>query len=296
MAATLVGLADWSCTRDRDGYKDFQAVWKIKTSDPEDGPGTVLACPGLPAIGSPWSFGNDTEPWVFCRPDATVRKLLQNDEKTHWWRVEQVFSNRPLRRCQTSSIENPLDEPPDISGSFVKYVREAAFDKDGKPFKNSAHERLRGKFLERDYNRHTISISMNILTLPLSLYAPMVDTVNDAPLWGLSPRMVKLSNVIWSRKLYGTCTYYYTVTYEFDIDFQTFDRLVPDEGTKVLAPGGDPDNPADFIAYKDKLAENSRVFLNGAGEPVKPGDPPANILIQHYTESNFLALGIPPSL
>jgi hypothetical protein len=144
----------------------------------------------------------------------------------------------------------------------------------------------------------------------------MVDGVNNAPLWGLSARMIKLSNVSWVRQRQGTCDFYYSVVYDFDVNFKTFDRILQDEGNKVLnghwegdtwtldnIDGGapDPDNPNHFIQFKDRNGENGTVILDGAGKPATSIDPeaaggPGQIEVKKYLEYDFLLLGIPTSL
>jgi hypothetical protein len=158
----------------------------------------------------------------------------------------------------------------------------------------------------------------------------MVDTLNDATLWGLAARKIKLSNVSWERLLYGTCDYYYKRVFDFDIDFSTFDRDVLDEGTKVLSgqwdrdtgewvlleiegyggtPNPDAQRPDHFIRYKDRNDENARVILDGNGLPADSvvlraeetgtgtteteSGAAARIQVKKYEESNFLLLGIP---
>ena len=153
--------------------------------------------------------------------------------------------------------------------------------------------------VEFDSNRPTVSIGMNLSVLPLSTFAPMVDTVNDAVLWGLPKRCVKLTNVSWSRQLYGTCTFYYTVNYEFDCRYDTFDRKVYDEGTKILnkdIANADKTNPEHFVRYKDVNGDYSRVFLDGNGAAITGSASPVEIDIEYYKESNFTTLGIPASL
>jgi hypothetical protein len=304
MTAALQGRIDWNSSRDKEGHRDFKIRWLVK-ADVEDGPGIVMATPGLPEIGAPWAYGNDDEQWALCWPTMTV-KMLKTKEPGEFWTVDQMFSTRPLKRCQDDSIENPLNEPDRVSGSFVKYLEEISKDRNGDAIKSSSHEMIRGAIVEFDNNRPMVNIEKTLLILPLSTFAPMVDTVNDAPLWGLLERMIKLDNVSWSRLLYGTCNFYYTVGYEFGIDYKTFDRVAMDEGTKCLigwAPGSDAaqvaaipgGNPiTDFEVYKDVNGENTRCVLDGTGKPVLAADgQPAEIDIEYYAESNLLSLGIP---
>jgi len=74
-----------------------------------------------------------------------------------------------------------------------------------------------------------------------------------------------------------------------------WDKDLNDEGTKVLSGrwnrttgawedvnvnGSPPNpmNPAHFIRYKDKLGENARVILDGAGRPYDPDHPPTTFV------------------
>lgn len=328
MSATLLdGHVSWGLTRDKDGYRQYKIRHYVNTNDYRDGPNVVLNCPGLPAVGSVWNFDNDYDPWCYCSPETTVsiRTGVKEGQKTFYWTVDNIFTNVPGKRCQDDSIEDPLLEPYDISGSFIKYTTEASYNYDGTRIKTSSHERITGPMVEFDANRPTVKISQNVPILDLATFAAMVDTLNSAPLWGLPARCVKLSNASWQRKIYGTCGYYFTRVFDFDIMYETFDRSVPDEGTKCLhgywgdgddagtAPDDwiliningsppDPDNPSHFSRFKDRNGENARCLLNGAGLPAQVGlatgnsGDPATVDIVYYGESNFFLLDIPASL
>lgn len=337
MSASVLGKADWGLTRDKDGYRDYHIIYLIETTSTQDGPQTVLFTPGIPSVGSVWAFGNDLDDWVWAVPDTriyTVKRGGPNDP-TNYWILEQTFTNRPQWRCQDTNIENPLLEPPRLSGSYVKYVEEKRKGMDGKYFRSSSHELITGADVEFDSNRPTVTIEITSLTLPLGTITSMVDTVNDANLWGLSPRKIKLSNVSWRRLLWGVCTFYYVVTLEFDVNFQTFDRVVADMGTrelrrdilKTINPNtGNPYTPLDTVTKwttpdnktitfptGTRLMDIPQAFdlirdksgfplgwhhLNGRGQIWYPdsGDPPGEITLKYYPESNFLLLGIPTTL
>lgn len=294
MAGVLIGRIDWSGQRDKEGHRDYKIRWLVNSLY-ADGPAVVMNTAGLPAVGATWAFGNDVDAWAFCWPNWKMTPIITK-EPNQYWIVEQHFTTKPLKRCQDTDIENPLNEPDRISGSFTKFTREATHDRNGDPIKSSSHEQIRGSVVERDDNRPNVTIEKNLVTLPLSTFAPMIDTLNDAPLWGLPARTIKLSNASWQRQLYGTCTFYYTVSYEFDVNYDTFDKTLIDEGTKVLACGGDPTKPEDFVVYKDINGENTRVILDGNGEAWDGVGTPGEIDVEFYNESNFLLLGIPTSL
>jgi hypothetical protein len=310
--ATLRGLTRWSGNRNREGHRQFNAQWLIMAAETE-GPMSVMNCPGLPAIGSAWSVEADSDIWAFCTPEINVSTLGRDTEKNEWWLADQIFSTLPQPRCQDGSIENPLNEPVDVGGSFIKYTENALLDRFGKKIVNSSHERIVSEATEVDANRPTVTIGMNVATAPQGATAQFMDHVNDAIMWGLPPRCVKLSNATWSRKIYGVCNFYYRVDYEFDLNFKTFDKKIPDEGSKVrkwkvdkatgkklIDPAGDITNPDHFWKATDERGEWLGIIplkngwpWNGVGDPplINGGNP-----VEYYPEANLFALGVPATL
>lgn len=295
MVMTVKERVGWDGKRTKDGHRTYHIDWLAVSTSTADGPAQAFAASGLAAVGSTWSFGNDVDAWAFCLPQMDVKPVVKK-EPGYWWNIRQYFSTLPMERCQDASIENPLNEPDRISGSFTKTTKEAQFDRNGDPILTSSHERITGKAVERDYNKPTVVIEKTLATLPLSTYAPMIDTVNDATLWGLSARKIKLNNATWRRRLYGVCTYYYIVKYDFEIDYNTFDVTVLDEGTKVLVEGGTVTNPRHFKAKTDAEGNPVKVLLDGNGAEWDGTGSPGTIDIEKYPESNFLLLGIPATL
>ena len=321
MPPVLEGLVGWlSAGVDRDGHRSYTARFKINSTR-EDGQASILKTPGLPTVGSTWAFGTDIDQWAFCTPEATITPVVSENEPNFIWHMDIKYSTRPLSRCQEGQIENPLLEVPNISGSFINRRVQAKADYEGKPIHSSSFEPIRGEATEIDLGEPSIIIAMNSATLPLAMYSEMMNGVNDSTLWGLPPRTVRLANAEFSRKAYGTCTYYFTVTYHFAVKYDTHDVTVPDEGTKILMKGGDRTNPSHFALYKDRFDENSRVYLDGLGhiwngvDHPNPDDPdcvdpakgylhpdcsslpgPALKTFKLRNQFNFFLLGIPASL
>lgn len=258
MAAIVLGRLTWKSQATKEGHRTHTVKWLVQSAYQDD-PYAIYFAAGLPSVGSPWAFGTAPDMWAYCEPDWSINQVLEN-EPNDLWTVEQHFSTRPGKRCQDTSIEDPLAEPDRLSGSFVKFTKEATKDRHGDRILNSAKQQIRGKVTEREANRPTVRIERNVSSLNLSQLCSMVDTVNDASLWGLGPRKIKLSQAPWTRKTYGTCNYYFTVTYDFDIDFEGFDVKALDQGTAILSEGGDPSNPKDFEIYKDQKGEPMYCF------------------------------------
>lgn len=266
---------------------DYELV-SIVLSDSTDGPATVLDTPGLPVPGSVWRLDDDSDIEAYCKQNARIDPDKEAEPNTKW-KVTQKFSNKGDKdRCKEQQITNPLLEPQKVSGSFSKQTVESSVDRFGNFLRNSAQEQLRGAQVEFDESRPSVKIEQNVPVLSLALITQAKDCVNAFPMWGLPARCVKLSGISWDRKFYGQCSVYYVRTFDFEINFDTWDRDLLDEGTKVLngewstvnanwnvkqLPGNiTPDrfNPQHFIRFKDRHGENTKVVLDGFGLPWIP--------------------------
>ena len=331
MTTRLHGRVGWSGGRDDEGYLEYTIKHMVECGV-NDGPAAILTTAGLPLIGSSWSFGDDSDTSVWCGTYAKVEYHGGEENDPHqWWTVEQKFSNRlaeggRLKTCLDDTFENPLLEPQKVSGTFVQKEKAAWFDKDGNAIRTTSFERPQGDAAKFDETRATVKIEQNVAVLDLSGVGAKMNHVNATPLWGMAARCVKLSRFSWERKLWGTCSWYYTRSFEFDVDPDTFDRIIVDRGTMCLAGQweGDtwvvvPDDPdvistelpsktkrENFALYKDKNDELSPVDVDVNGLPVGvkwmmadnvavTGTAGAvnSITIQKYKEANFLLLGIP---
>lgn len=321
MTTRITGFRTVGAEIDEEGYRTYHLTTLIETDDPLDGPLTVMTTAGLPVPGTQWSFGNDYDPWSFCYPSMRVSIHDEREgDPTYYWAVEQTFSNKPLKRCQDSKIEDPLLEPMKISGSWVKKQREATFNRFGTRILSSSFEPIKGNVVEFDECIDTVTIEQNVPLLGLPTFTAIKNNVNDRVLWGMAPRTIKFSNVSWERQIFGQCGYYYTRKLEFEIDANTWDRDVPDEGDKMIdgywlkdSSGDwnyqvqyvdrtinddtiDPSDPRNFIRAKDPHDQPFHVQLNGYGAPLKFGDAPVKIHVEKYPETNLLILGIPTTL
>lgn len=244
----------------------------------------------------------------------------------------QGAPNGNASRCADAQFDDPLLELPKINIKTVRYQEEVTKDYLGNPIKTSSHEQIRGANVEFDLHRFLVTFSANFPTLGSDVWGTLINHVNDEELWGFPARCVKLSDVDVTPQYYGQCYIYYNRKYEFEIFVKVdpdtgemvsgFDRDILDEGTKVLngrwGRGGneghgwivqningtkvpDPNNPADFIRFKDRNNEYSRVILNGRGVPYDADgetsgtadDQPGYINVKYYPTGNLLLLGIP---
>lgn len=292
MSARVVGPISWSMVTDSEGYRTVKLKLWVKTTSPLDGPSVVSQATGLPHPGDAWLYDNDMDLWLWCRRDQNISPKLTGEPNVDW-EVEHTFSNRQDdgKTCVDTRIDDPLLTPDKISGAFTRYSREAVYDRFGFPICNSAWEQIRGAQVEFEHAKPTVCIEQNVADLQLADISYIIDVapLNDAPLWGLPRRWVRLVNMSWDKKYYGQCYVYYTRRLEFEISSE-WDRDILDEGFKVLnghwgliskselagkwyldnvngvAPN--PFNPSHFIKATDPLGNSMKVVLDGAGKPI----------------------------
>jgi len=322
MVMTYVGELDWDCSRDSEGHREYKLKSLVKGSS-LDGPANALQTPGLPVPGSLWSVKSDIDTLAYCRLQASVRpyKVLTGSESSstgNYFEVENTFSTKPMPDCRDQQIDNPLLQPQRLSGGFTKFTEEAYEDRNGDPIANSAHEAFRGPQVEFDANRPTVTIEQHVADLELFTLTSLQDTVNNHVLWGYSERTIKLTNIQWSSEFYGNCLVYYKRIFTFELNIDTWDRDLLDEGTKVLhghwgtdgswtldnidGSPPDADNPQHFDRYLDRQGNPANVVLNGSGLPADVAigtgstGPVAKITVEKYAGADFLQLGIPTTI
>lgn len=292
MTTRLHGIIEQTGSWDEEGYRHYEVTYLVQSNSKFDGPSAVSVTSGLPLPGSLYLIGNDNDPWAWCRPSRRIQKHQDNQGDSLWWTVGVRFSNKPPesrqgnQRDPSQGQQNPLLEPFKISISSLKDRENATHDRFGRANMTSSHELLKGPQLEFDISRARVRIEQNVIDAQTDLLAALEDHLNDRNLWGLPPRCVKFCGHSAEPKYYNNFLKYYTRSLEFETDYRTFDRYIPDVGTKVLngeynqtsgiwetkqigTPPVDPnpDNPAHFIAYRDRFGQVGNVALNGRGLP-----------------------------
>jgi len=140
-------------------------------------------------------------------------------------------------------ISNPLLEPQRISGSFRQAQKEMRTNLDGKQLVYSSGQPITGPLVMMDYAAPSVHVEQNVGSLALNTITTMVNTVNDRTIWGVPARFMKLTGVSWERKIYGRCGYYYTRSFDFEVnnftvdkngDLIGWDKEIYDSSTQIL--------------------------------------------------------------
>jgi hypothetical protein len=209
--------------------------------------------------------------------------------------------------------------PAKVRCHFTKYTEEAWRDRNGEIIVSSSFERLGGKQVEFDKGSPAVSITMNILPAStessLKRFSDLMDCVNDRPLWGWKPRMVKFSDITYELMYYGNYSIL-SATLDFEIktrritqDNQTdvvsgHDRDVLDAGWKIRTLGTDGTKPEHYQSNKNPAdKDRSMIFYGDPNNDATRGyawkyagqkkDTMNKIRVEYYNEANLFTLGIP---
>jgi hypothetical protein len=248
MSASVVGgrPISWQASADDVGWRTYKVRWLV-AADKTDGLPTILNASGLPSVGSSLSLSGFTgsDSWAWCRPEVNVRiaPQIQEGDPAQYYVVETTYSNKPRWRCQDLDISNPLLEPQKISGTFRMAQKEMRVNLDGKRLVYSSGQEITGPIIMMDYAAPSIHIEQNVGSLGLSTFSAMINTVNDRTIWGVPARFLKMTGASWERKIYGRCGYYYTRSFDFEVnnftiddngDLIGWDKVIYDASTQVL--------------------------------------------------------------
>lgn len=306
--STLLGPWDWKMSRDADGHRTYDLWWLIEAQNSATGPSASLDDPsviintsGLPTIGSVWSdldFIDGADDYAWCTPECEVEPYESKPgEPPLYYRLKNTFTTRPMKRCQDNTIQNPLNEPHELSGSWVDKKIIPYIDRDGLPYRSSTGEPLIGQETEIDDADWEIVVGFNSAAIPLALVNSLRHHLNDSTLWTLATGKVKFSRYSFTRKLYGTCTFYYNNQMRFSVR-DSWAQYLADKGRMELGSGGSASNPVDWIVAKDIYGENKPIMrLDINGKPIVSNTQTPNTITRNpYPLGNLLLLGIPSTL
>lgn len=286
---------------DREWHRVYTSTYQVITNDLDDGPITVLSAQGIPTYGTTYTWGNDFDNWAFC--DSANASLVREDETRRVWRVTITHSTMPRVRCADVQRENPLDEPPVLSGSFVQFTKPAEEDKDGKPIVNSVDEPF-VPAVEINDSRDSLVIEVNTLSISLPQRAEAKDRVNKDHIWGLEPRTVLLKRWAWQKMTYGVCNEFIRHTYEFEINYDKWNHKLFNVGYRKKNPEatGEDDKYLTIMDGRDQPRHQpTPLDLDGNVLDLAAGDDPVYVKdpdgFEIYKEYDLRSLpGVPNPL
>ena len=305
---TAVPLRSVLSSLNNEGIYSYSSDYYVYSDTLTESPANVFNAPGIPIFGTQFNWFGDIDAWAFMDGATTSEPtgaVFEFGGTTYpdaaQFTVNVTHSNRPATRCRDNQFQDPLLEPPAFSGTFIKRKRLETADFLNQPYRATTGEWFPEGLREQTHNNPTVTVEFNQLNLNLNLPTQYVAKrgTNIATWWGLDPKKIMLTNFGWRSLLFGTCSYYFRLRYDFEIEWDTtWDLPIPNMGFHELKSGGDPMNPGDYVRILDERGHPISVpaLLDANSVQIGPTAAPHIITFQPHTPFDFNILGIPPAL
>jgi len=242
--------------------RTYTQAFRVETNSKLDGPAVVLAThsvsghPQLPIqLYTSYTSGNDSDPEALC---ISVN-ADEEGESMRSWIVTAQFSTAPPGNPEQFST-NPLNDAALYSLGFDQFQSLALFENDGTTPVVTKNGEWYDPPPEKDDSRPVYMVRRNesYISLPFIIYAK--DSVNASAWKGCAPRTVKLKNITTGEIQQRNQFSYYTVTYEFHLNPDTWDLRVLHRGRWIYSP-----------TISEVVDVQEPVLLDETGEIIPPG-------------------------
>lgn len=282
-------------SQSKDWIRRYSLVYLIRTSDPGDGPMTVGDYAGLPARGSYYSFGSESDFGARLK----TRTVKQTNNQKRWWEVTDSYSSQQDDEKPEDPEENPLLRPPKRRFSFERRDRVAFEDLDGNAFVNTAAEPYDASVATIPKSLLVMTISRNEAAFPTAIADEYQNCTNENDFYGY-PADAALMADIGAEDAWENGVYYWACFYKivFDPNLWVPEKQL-DRGT-YFWNGTPPDvgTPEQKRCPVDGtgLASTSEIMLDGQGGKLSEADLAAGNFqfneFRKYDRQDFNALDL----
>jgi hypothetical protein len=261
--------------------RTFRREFRVVTSDPLVGSIAVRTASGIPTIGQNY---NVTGGFAESDVGSFVQQISGQEESEDGlsWIVTVEYG--PYDASQFGI--NPVNWPVKLTFNGNKFQRIVWVDVNGNPVLNSAKERFQEP-LTADDTRTTIVATRNELIsgFDLTLAETYRDSTNNAVWNGFPAKYVKCGTISTGEPQYDSNAqvYFYTVTYPFEINRDTWDTKVLDQGFSYI------DGTGKRLAVRDKNGQrpSDPSLLDGSGNVLPVTGTAVYRTFEIYPERNF---------
>lgn len=208
-------------------HRTYTSKYKV-IDNYKSSPYEIAQAAGIPTYGTYYQWFNDFDLWAFAKsikisePERMENKDGRSEGLAQYI-ATVVHSTVPAEGSTDPSNqqprENPLDDPPVISGSFSPFFKQVYRDNAGSQIENSAKHPYVPPVEIEDHHL-TLNISFNTATIDLSQWADFRGAVNSGAIWGLEERQVKLKRWGWKIQYAGNQFSFIKHDFEFLISFE----------------------------------------------------------------------------
>lgn len=277
--ATLDILAGWQ--------REYVRAFLVRSDTADENIVAVRYASGVPAAGA--AHPHDARAYLIRKQ---VAQATSTEDGRKLWIVTCNYAT--LKKEQKKKLTHPLDRPYEIDWVGETFQTIAEKDIFGKGIMNSAGQYFDPP-IQVDDVRPVLTITRNEATFDGSLAEQYQNSINNAPFFGGAAYTVKCKSIKAKRVIEEFAASegseveveFWTVTYEFHYNRDTWWLPPLDQGRYELDSGGDK-----LVSIKDSdgAAVNDPVPLDGAGHQVPPNDLPGGAVFfryRYYTEMNF---------
>lgn len=267
--------------------RSYTRVFDVTTSDPTAGAKAVMAATGIPQIGTTYSTsgaGAEADAGAF----VVGLEARESSDDGKGWDVTVQYG--PYNASLFSV--NPTSWPSKVTWSAHKYERALFFDKSNNAILNSAGDPF-GEPVTVDDSRTVMTVVRNELasTFSMTLAESYRDTINTGIWNGYAAKTVKCSSITTGELQYDSNAqvWYYTVTYIFEINRDTWVKKVLDHGYAEL---DSTTSKRKAIKGADGKEVSEPVPLDGSGHQLATGGTPVTLSFDVYSDVDFSVFNI----
>ena len=204
---------------DAEGTTTYTNVYHVYTDDKDDAAntarGSAAVALGLPDYNDSWAWGNDSNAYALAKTrNAVLSEISDNTPYYRKWTVTIGYTTAGQSRDPAGGggsgsgseegVQDPLQEPWKLSGSYIQTTRRTSVDKNGANVTNSADEPI---LFDVPSGYDSLIMTGNTATLSLTTRARSVTKCNSTAMWGLAIRQVYLNQWSWDIAYRGTTPY-----------------------------------------------------------------------------------------
>jgi hypothetical protein len=276
--------------------RKYTLAFRVECSSRYDGPVTIRAStngvrqPTLPIIGNSYYVTSTEKDLGSFAEEINYRLESASANPDH--AVWNVTVNYGPYDANTFP-ENPIDWPIVAWFGSQNFERIAWKDRNGDPIKNSANSAF-SEPVTVDDNRSLLYVTRNELvsTYDYDLAATYRNSVNDAVWNGFATRTVKCVSIDTGEPQYNSVAgvRYYAVKYVFDINLDTWDKVLLDQGYTDISLL----DSTKRLTIRDSNGQplTEAALLNGSGHRLAANGTPVFLTFRVASELDFAVFNL----
>jgi hypothetical protein len=292
-AAELLGTVSsgWAA----DGTRTYAVQYAVQTTDANDQGLTARSASGIPARGTSYNCGNDSDAAAFAKTYSETLKDISGSHK--YWIVTVGYDSatESENKSPRETYDYPWSRPARVSGSGS--VRETQlrqhYDNPSvdtlSAVKNSVGHFFDDEFVDIADFGITIERDYRLSAWDTNTVLGFVNCVNLSTFWGAQQDYYRMMPPVWSLQYTGEGIPYINCRYEFSGSRNGWNNRRRIDDGYVYRSGGK------LLRFEDDQfrAIGGKGLLDGSGNKLPDGANPVYRTVNPYLRKDFALLSIP---